>query len=179
MRNPFQLIGITLIAAGLQCTPAGAAGDLSDLYYEFTLSLEGSRLDNLSLGDDAEIDRLESRDYEIEMDLEYSLSDSAYLFLNVSLIDETEEIKPLGERETESGLQRNQMGVALNFGETVPSQLKVGRIEFVSSSEWWVWWDEDLDAISLDFNYGPVSGMLAIAEEQARESTGADLSILK
>lgn len=174
MRNLFQLIGITLFVACLQWTPAGAADDFSDLYYQFTLSLEGTRLDNLSIGDDLEVDRLVTRDYELEMELEYSLRDSAYLFLNVSLIDETEEIEPLGERETESGLQRNEMGVAINFGETIPSQLKVGRIELVSSSEWWVWWDEELDAISLDSNYGPVSGMLAIAEEQARESTGAD-----
>jgi hypothetical protein len=174
MRNPYQLIGIAITLACLYHAPAQGADDSSNLYYQFTLSLEGTRLDNLSLSDDPDIDRLETQEYELEMELEYSLTDRTYLFLDLSLIDDTEEVEPRGERETERGLERNQMGIAVNFGEEFASELKIGRMEFVSRSEWWIWWDEDLDAISVASNYASLGGMLAIAEEQAPESTDAD-----
>jgi hypothetical protein len=174
MRNLYQLIGIAITAASLYHAPASSADDSSNLYYQFTLSLEGTRLDNLSLGDDPDVDRLETQEYELEMELEYSLTDRAYLFLDLSLKDDTEEVKPRGERETERGLERKQMGVAVNFGEEIATELKIGRMEFINRSEWWVWWDEELDAVSVESNFASFTGMLAIAEEQARESTDVD-----
>ncbi len=162
---------ILVSGAGFQST---ATADIPGLYYEFVLSLEATKLDNLSLGDDPEVDRLVGEEYELEVALEYSVSDQVYLFLDVALKDETETVKPIGEREAESGLERKQMGVGVTFGNEIESQLKIGRMEFVSRSEWWVWWDEELDAVSLETSSSGVSGLLAFAREQWRESTAVD-----
>jgi hypothetical protein len=66
------------------------------------------------------------------------------------------------------------MGVGYVFGEDPVSDLNVGRMEFLSASEWWVWWDEELDAVRLQSTYGAFDSMLAVAEEQAPENTDED-----
>jgi len=174
MRYLPRVICTAILLGGLCLQSISRAADIPGLYYQFILSLEATKLDNLSLGDDPDLDRLYTEDYEFEIDLEYTINDQAYLFLGVSLIDETETVKPLGEEESLSGLERKQMGVGVFFGEEMSSELKVGRMEFLSRSEWWVWWDEELDAVSLESGFGEVTGMLAIAEEQWRESTAVD-----
>jgi len=174
MRNLLPFFGITMSIGGL-CLPLMVRADEpSLLYYEFTLSLETSQLDNLSLGDDRELDRLVIEEYEFELDLEYSLNERSYLFLNTSLFADSETVKPIDERESESGIERKQMGIAMAFGEEQNYEAKIGRIEFVSQSEWWIWWDEELDAVSLDSYFGGLSGLLVIAEEVAPETTAHD-----
>jgi alginate production protein len=174
MRNLLALIGIT-VSIGDLCLPLAARADeASLLYYEFTLNLKGSQLDNLSLGADPELDRLVTEEYELELDLEYSLSERSYLFLNASLYADRDTVKPIDERDSESGIARNQMGYARAFGEEQNFEAKAGRLEFVSSGEHWVWWDEDLDAISLEAQLGGFTGFLAIAEEVAPETTAYD-----
>lgn len=174
MPKLLPLIGITVSVSGLWLPLAVRADEPSLLYYEFTLSLQASQIDNLSLGEDRELDRLNTEEYELELDLEYSLGVRNYLFLNASLYSDIETVKPIDERESESGLERNQMGIAMAFGEEQNHELKIGRLEFVSNSEWWIWWDEDLDAISLESNYGELTTLLAIAEEVAPETTAHD-----
>jgi hypothetical protein len=168
------LIGITISISSL-CLPLIARADEpSLLYYEFTLSLKGSRLDNLSLGEDPELDRLVTEEYELELDLEYALSERSYLFLNASLYADRDTVKPADDRDSESGIERKQMGYARAFGENQNTQAKIGRLEFVSQSEWWIWWDQELDAVSLESHVGGFNGLLAIAEEVAPETTAYD-----
>ncbi|MCP4231516.1 MAG: hypothetical protein GY771_15405, partial [bacterium] len=137
MRN---LVFILYAAGLLYLAPAVAKnGDVFN--YEFQFGLEGSSLDGLSLRDDPAEDRLLERDIELEFDLEYQISDNAYLFFTGALIDETETIETSGLEEDVTGLERRELGLGYYFGDEIRSELTVGRMEFSSLSEWWLWWD--------------------------------------
>ena len=168
-----NLLSTILIGCLLVASPAMAA-DNSALDYAFTISLEKNEIDSLSLGEDSRVEKLVEEDYELELALEYTVNDNVYLFLVAGLVDETETIKPVGEEDQASGLERKQMGVGVFFGDEIDSELILGRREFVSSSEWWIWWDEELDAISLDSAYGNFETLIGVAEEQWKESTNDD-----
>jgi hypothetical protein len=155
------------------------ADDGSVLTYEFAIGIEKSDLDDLSLGfvadpGDPDLQRLEEEDLEFEFDLEYQVNDQLYFFFTGAFIDETESVEPDGERDHVSGLERKEIGIGIFFGEEIQSELNIGRMEFTSISEWWLWWDEELDAIRLESSFGRFETLLGIAEEQARESTGVD-----
>lgn len=170
MRNLLIILGITGLAAFV---PA-AADDGNPLDYQFEFSFERSALDGLSLGDDLTEDRLIEEDYEFEFVLEYGLNADLYLFFTGSFINETEAIETIDKEEKENGFERKEIGIGYFFGDEIASELKVGRREFASVSEWWLWWDEELDAISIDSNYGDFELLLGFAEEQARDKTDAD-----
>jgi hypothetical protein len=170
MRN--LLVGISV--CGLFYLAPATAESGGPLDYNFEFSIERSALEGLSLGSEPSEDRLVEEEYELEFSLEYQLSNDLYLFFTGSLIDETEAIETSGVEEAVTGLERKQMGLGYFFGDSVKSELNIGRMEFVSASEWWVWWDEELDAISLHSTYGDLETNLALAEEQTRESTDAD-----
>ncbi|MDJ0832836.1 MAG: alginate export family protein [Gammaproteobacteria bacterium] len=146
----------------------------ADLAVDFTFDLEHSALDGMSLGDDPGIDRQIESATELEVTLEYPFTNQLFAFLTVSLIDENESIETTGPDQQASGIERNEMGVAYLFGDDIDATVKLGRAEFNSESEWWVWWDESLDAISVEASYAGFETLLAIAEEQARASTADD-----
>jgi hypothetical protein len=150
------------------------ANENSSFDYAFTISLENSEIDNLSLGDDPRVEKLTEEEYELELALDYTVNDNVYFFLVAGLVDETETVKPVGEKDEANGLERKQMGVGVYFGEEIDSDFILGRREFVSASEWWIWWDEELDAISLDSAYGNFETLIGVAEEQWEESTDDD-----
>ena len=170
MRN----LVVVLHACGLFYLAPVAAESDGPLDYSFQINLERSALEGLSLGSDSAEDRLVEEDYEFEFSLEYQLTENSYLFFTGALIDETETVENSGVEDDVSGLERKQMGFGYFFGETIKSEFNIGRMEFVSASEWWLWWDEELDAVSLDSTYGDLEATLVLAEEQARESTGVD-----
>ena len=151
-----------------------ADGEYRDLDYQFTLSIERSALDGVTFGSEPEVDRLVVEEYELELALEYEARDDLYLFFVGTLVDDSETLDPAGPRETDRGLEINQLGLGYLFGESVVSEANIGRLEFKSASEWWVWWDEELDAIRLQSSYGDFSSMLALAEQQAPELTSQD-----
>ena len=153
---------------------AAAADEYSALDYQFTLSLERSALDGLTFGDEPEEDRLVIEEYELELALEYEVSDDFYLFFVGTLLNDSETLETAGIEEEDSGLEISQLGFGYLFGETVVSELNLGRIEFVSASEWWVWWDEELDAVRLHSSYANFDSLLALAEPQAPELTNED-----
>ena len=152
--------------------PAPLVAGSFDHAYE--ISYERSALDGLSLGSDRTEDRLVEEEFEFEFALEYRVNNDLFLFFTAALIDETETIETAGLDESVSGLERREIGVGYFFGETVDSLLVVGRSKFVSASQWWVWWDEELDAIRLQSAYRDVEMLLALAEEQAPENTDED-----
>lgn len=164
---------LTLLCLLSMPNPAVMADD-GALIYAFEFSVTGSELDKLTLGDDPDADRLVEQEYELEFYIEYLAANQIYYYFGGSLIDETEEEKPNGERDHVSGFERGEMGVGYGFGEIVESEVRVGRREYLSSSDWWYWWDEDLDSISLESRWGPLEGMVALAEEQAPEVTDMD-----
>ena len=175
MRNQLFI----LCAAGILWTTAAAADERNSFDYDFQISIERYALDGLSLGDDPSEDRLLEQDLEFEFALEYLVTDDFYLFFTGALIDESETIETAvaGERDVKdevSGLERKAIGLGYFFGGAVDSQLRLGRTEFVSASEWWLWWDEELDAIRLDSAWRDFELTLGLAEELARESTGVD-----
>ena len=170
MRKLFVL----LLACGLFYQAPVAAENGGPLDYSFQINLERSALEGLTLGSDSAEDRLVEEDYEFEFSLEYQLTENSYLFFTGILINETETVENSGVEDDVSGLERKEMGFGYYFGETIKSELNIGRMEFVSASEWWVWWDEELDAVSLDSTYSDFEAMVVLAEEQARESTGVD-----
>ena len=170
MRNFFAII---LIGSLPGILPA-MADENSALDYAFTISLDISEIDNLSLGDDPLVDKLIEEDYEFELALEYTVNDILYLFLVTALVDETATVKPVNEKDEVKGIERKQMGLGVYFGEEINSEFILGRREFVSASEWWIWWDEELDAISLDSAYGNFETLIGVAEEQWKISTGDD-----
>jgi len=170
MRN---LLVVICACGWFYLAPANADSG-GPLDYKFELSIERSALEGLSLGSEPAEDRLVEEEYEFEFSLEYQINNNLYLFFTGTLFDETETVKTSGDEEEVSGLERKLMGLGYFFGESVKSELNIGRMEFVSASEWWVWWDEELDAISLYSIYGDLEASLVLAEEQARESTDAD-----
>lgn len=151
-----------------------AAQDLSPFTYDFTLSLERSAWEGVTLGGDQSEDRLVEEEYELEIALEYQVTDALYLFFTGTLTDDREIVETAGIEEKTQGLERTEMGVGYYFGEQVVSDLNVGRMEFSSASDWWVWWDEELDAVRLQSSYRAFDSMLAVAEEQAPENTDDD-----
>ena len=168
-----SLLAIILIGS-LLCFSRAIADQGSALEYSLTIGFETSEIDNLSLGDDPQVDKLINEEFELELALDYSLNDSVHFFLVASLVDETETVKPVGIKDETSGLERKQMGVGVYFGEEIESEFIFGRRKFVSASEWWIWWDEELDAISLDSAYGNFETLIGVAEEQWKESTDDD-----
>ena len=66
------------------------------------------------------------------------------------------------------------MGVGYFFGNEIETDLNLGRMEFASAGEWWLWWDEELDGVRLKSYYNNFELMLGLTEEQARENTDED-----
>ena len=165
-------LAFVLFTAALSWPAAPGAAEHDPFDYGFQVAYERGALEGRSLADDPLEDRLLEQDIELEFSLEYSLSDDFYLFLTGALIDETETVDTAGAEESVSGLERKEIGFGYFFGDRIDSQLRVGRTEFDSASEWWLWWDEELDAIRLDSSLGDFTMTLGLAQEQARESTG-------
>ncbi|MDH3537530.1 MAG: alginate export family protein [Gammaproteobacteria bacterium] len=170
-RSVRKLLPVLLTVGIHHSVPAADSGPLD---YGFQFSMDRSALDGLKLGDDPTGDRLVEADLEFEFSLEYLVNENLYLFLTGALIDETVTLETAGNKDAKSGLERKQVGIGYFFGEQIKAELNLGRMEFVSASEWWLWWDEELDAIRLESTYGDFEAMLALAEEQARTSTGDD-----
>ena len=170
MRSQFLLFFVCV----LLCLNTANADNFGTLDYSFEFSMERSTLDGLSLGDEPAEDRLIEEDLEFEIKLEYQINDNFYLFLVGAFIDETETIETLNLVEDVSGFERKEVGFGYFFGDTIKSELNVGRMEFSSTSDWFIWWDEELDGVRLRSNYGDFELVFGLAEEQARESTGVD-----
>ena len=150
------------------------ASEIGPLDSSFQFSIERSVLDGLSLGGEPTDDRLVEQTFELEFDLEYQLNNRVYLFFIGAFFDETETLKTINQREELSGLERKELGLGYFFGNSIQSELNIGRMEFSSTSDWFLWWDEEMDGVRLKSTYGDVETMLGFTEELARESTAVD-----
>lgn len=144
------------------------------LYSDIEIGIEFNVLDGLSLGADNLNNKLVEQDREIEFDLEYRHDDQVSLFFTGALMDESEIIKSADIKTNHSGLEFRELGIAYLFGDVIDSELKLGRVEYESISRWWSWWDDELDIISLQMWYEDLEAFVAIAEQQAVESTDED-----
>ena len=164
-----------IILTSIWVCSAVSAEDGFPLEYEFLISVELSELNDLTLGDEPTEKRLEKEEYEFEFNLLYQIDDHWYAFFAGSLVDEVETLEPAGLKEEDiSGFERKQIGIGVEFGDEIISDFSIGRVEFLSIGEWWLWWDEDLDAIKLESSYGDFEALIGLAEEQARENTDED-----
>ncbi|MDH3218905.1 MAG: alginate export family protein [Gammaproteobacteria bacterium] len=170
MQKPLTILLVVIVL----CPFMGVAADAGPLDYGFQLNLERSTLAGLSLGAEPDLDQRIETDLELELTLEYPLTENLYLFFTGVLFDNSATIESIGSEAKLAGLERKAIGVGYFFGEQISSELILGRMEFVSSSDWWPWWNEELDAIRIESTYGDFEAMLALAEEQARDSSGAD-----
>ena len=150
---------------------AGAAGSFN---HDYDINYERYVLNGLTLGADRREDLLIVEEFEFEFALEYLVSTDLYLFFTGALIDETDTIESAGIEESLSGLELREFGVGYYFGDSVDSLFRVGRTEFVSASEWWIWWDEELDTIRLDSAYRDFETLIALAENLVPENTAED-----
>ena len=167
-----RLLLINILGSWLLLLPASLAAGPFD--YDFELSYERSALDGRTLGDDRTGDRFVEEELEFEISLEYQVNNDLYLFFTGALVDDSETLETSGADQSINGFERREMGVGYFFGEAVDSVFIVGRSEFVSASEWWVWWDEELDAVRLESAYGNFEVLAAVAEELARENSQDD-----
>ncbi|MEW8102166.1 MAG: alginate export family protein [Candidatus Thiodiazotropha endolucinida] len=168
-----QLIPVTIIFSLLHASPASAQSG-GRLYTDFEIGIEFNELDGLNLGSEAERNRLVEQEMEFEFDFEYWVNDKFNLFFTGALIDENETIKSADMKTTRTGLEFRELGVAYLFGDIIDSEINLGRVEYESISQWWSWWDDELDIISLQLWFGDFETFLAMAEEQAPESMDED-----
>lgn len=150
------------------------ANNIGSIDYSFEFLMERSAQQGVTLGDDPAEDRLIEQDFELQVDLDYQINDSLYLFFVGAFIDETETLETANLKEDVSGFERKEIGLGYFFGDTVKSEFNVGRMEFASRSDWFLWWDEELDGIRLVSIFDDFEVMLGLTEEQARESTAVD-----
>ena len=165
-----RLIPYTIFTCLFYLSPASAENG-GQLYSDVEIGIEFNALDGLSLGEDNLNNKLVEQDREIEFDLEYRHDDQFSLFFTGALMDESEIIKSADSKTNRSGLEFREIGIAYLFGDVIDSELKLGRVEYESISRWWSWWDDELDIISLQLWYEDLEAFVAIAEQQAVEST--------
>ena len=154
--------------------PSAGADGGDKFQYDLWIIIERSEHDGLTLASDPSQDRLVETENEIELGLSYQAREDLLLFFRGSLISQSETLENTNTHLTASGFERKELGFTLEFGDTIDSLLIVGRQNFSSTSNTWLWWDEELDAIRLETAYKEFSSMLALAEEQAPESTYID-----
>jgi hypothetical protein len=155
-------------------TPSLVTARASSLDSDVTLNFERLATDGITLGEEATNDRLVESALELEISLDYPLDEQLLVFFTGTLFSESEVIKTSSERQTASGLELDELGFAYSFGEHYDAMLKLGRVEYSGESEWWVWWDESLDGLGLEANYGDWEGLFALTEPQARASSAED-----
>ena len=131
-----------------------ASAQASELAVDTAFNFERLATDGITLGQEVTEDRLIETDLEFELTLEYPLDEAWWLFFTGTLFAESEVTETIGDRQRASGLERDELGITYSFGDVYDAQLTLGRVEFVNDSEWWIWWDESLDSLSLQASYG-------------------------
>ena len=110
---------------------------------------------------------------EVEAEAFYPLAEDVYVFAQALVGWERFVVAPSGLRQVESSFaERGEMWLNFRnlFGEKL--HLEIGRLDFDDDRTFW--WDEDLDAVRIEYDGDPVSVELAFAREIAPRSTLED-----
>jgi alginate production protein len=123
---------------------------------------------NLRLEDKKRDERVEFGN-ELTLEAFYPWSDSIAAFVTGKVIYNAELYRRGDGREVEKALERGQSWVYFGRLGGTGLGLQVGRQNIAETREWW--WDDDLDALRLYYDYGPLHTEIAVAQEVARKST--------
>ena len=128
---------------------------------QYEASLEA--FDKLTLG-------ISSNDYgqllveqEVELEALYSLSRSLTFFAQIRLVAEEELDSDSPDEGSDTYLERGEMWLYAERILGYPVNIEVGRLDFEDDRLWW--WDEDLDAIRVEFEGNGFDIEWALARE--------------
>jgi alginate production protein len=124
------------------------------------------------LGDDSE----DAEDLLLEQGLEveafYALGGNAFLFAQGTLGYERQLHAPGDPSQIESTfVERGETWIHFQRIAGKPVQLEIGSLDFEDDRTWW--WDDDLDAVRLEYE-GPVDVELAVARELGARRSDQD-----
>lgn len=135
---------------------------------EYVGGLQTRQNFRLADDDDSRDDRKEFQN-ELKLEAFYPWSDTIAAFASAKMLYNAEFEHRGGSNEVEKALERSE--TLLYFGRLGGSGLglQVGRQNIAEAREWW--WDDDLDALRLYYDNGPLHTEFAIAQELARKSS--------
>jgi alginate production protein len=127
--------------------------------------------DNLDLNTDLD-DELNRVAQKLELEAFYEINTRLYTFAEVKL-KARQDTRDDRENRQESGIERGESWLYYVLpGDHLAIQ--VGRQNFRDRREWW--WDNDLDAVRLHFDNGPIEAEVAVARELGNVAFGESLA---
>lgn len=138
---------------------------------EAELELTADRLRDVSLDTDEDDDVL-VREAELVAAVGYRPGPGFEAFGEVALIAEREDSAGTAPDESVDALERGETWIGFPRAFGTHGALKLGRQAFEDPRLWW--WDEDLDAVRLDYGRGAWDAHAALAEELTRTDTSQD-----
>jgi hypothetical protein len=133
--------------------------------------LKGTTLNNVTLGQRSG-DNVRMSDQEIQAALSYRASTRMSVFGELKLVAEQEKRDDATPRISEQGVERGETWVQIENLFDTPYSIKVGRQNFFEPRRWW--WDDDLDAISLNYLHDRWQVYVGYGEELGRTSSIED-----
>ncbi len=137
----------------------------------FETTIDFSRRTNVGAGESASGETL--WESEVEIEAFYAFSKNTFFFAQGVAGFDRSVTAPAGTLQVQSSfLERGEMWWAQRnlFGRGI--HLEVGRLDFDDDRTWW--WDDDLDAIRLEFAGDDMDLEIAVAREFGARSTAED-----
>ncbi len=133
--------------------------------------LNSTTLNNVTLGQQSG-DNVRTSDQEIQAQLSYRPSARMSIFGELKLIAEQENRDDATPRVSEEGVERGETWLHLENLFDSPYSIKIGHQNFFEPRRWW--WDDDLDAISLNYLDDRWQAYVGYGEELGRTSSIED-----
>jgi alginate production protein len=108
-------------------------------------------------------------DHELKLEARTRPSESVTLFAQVKGLANRRKDLDDGSTRLEKSLERGQTWVLIDDVAGLPMSLQVGRVALIERRSWW--WDEDLDAVRLNFSDDKWRLDTGLARELARKSS--------
>ena len=148
---------------------ADDATDAIEIGYE--LQSTGVARHGDTLGDDAN-DKVQELNLEFTIGLRYPILPQLTFFAEGIALIERQRTDAERDWRTEQSLERGQLWLRWHPRADDGFALQLGRQEFSEDRQWW--WDEDLDALRLDYTADDWTLTTALAKESAPRSTLED-----
>jgi alginate production protein len=108
-------------------------------------------------------------DHELKLNARMHSSDSVTFFAQLkALADRRKELRD-GSVRNQQSLERGQTWMLMNNVAGLPLSVQIGRIALIERRSWW--WDDDLDAVRLNFSAGKWRLETGLAQEMLRKSS--------